>query len=250
MWGFTRNRRVGNWGRNWDSRKGIVSATVTEGEGGSSRQAGWKGGGMGNFRSPATRSVFEDNFRKVLQSHIITFEAKNPQINSGDENLIGKWKRRARNSQRGTDQKGNGSVSGKTKCTGVNGKNSVVSKNRGMFLTQRILQLLLIKKDRRVGLHRPAGHNECFCMERSRMEGIRVQLGFTGKLVVDCEGRSGGLGLFWTDKVNVSLLSFSRFHIDVRVTSGANEDWRFTGFYGHPEQDQRSHAWTLLKRLQ
>ncbi|KAK2638243.1 hypothetical protein Ddye_026038 [Dipteronia dyeriana] len=57
-----------------------------------------------------------------------------------------------------------------------------------------------------------------------RMENICVNLGFEGKLVVDCEGRSGGLGLFWSKK-------------------------RFTGFYGHPEQNQRSHAWILLKWL-
>ncbi|KAK3221477.1 hypothetical protein Dsin_008502 [Dipteronia sinensis] len=84
---------------------------------------------------------------------------------------------------------------------------------------------------------------------RSWMEKIRVKLGFVGKLVVECEGKSGGLCLMWTDRVDISLISYSRFHIDVRVSSYGDSDWRFTGFCGHPEADQRRHAWSILKRL-
>lgn len=80
----------------------------------------------------------------------------------------------------------------------------------------------------------------------SRMEKIRVKLGFVGKLVVDSERNSGGLCLMWYDKVSISLFSFSCFHIDIRVSSVDICDWRFNGFYGHPEPDQRKHAWTLL----
>ncbi|KAL5760811.1 hypothetical protein ACOSQ2_019649 [Xanthoceras sorbifolium] len=49
------------------------------------------------------------------------------------------------------------------------------------------------------------------------MERIHIKLGFSGKLVVDCIGRSGGLCLFWVDSINVDLLSFSAFYIDVKV---------------------------------
>ncbi|KAL5821783.1 hypothetical protein ACOSQ3_023665 [Xanthoceras sorbifolium] len=59
------------------------------------------------------------------------------------------------------------------------------------------------------------------CMEtrldNHQMERIRVKLGFSGKLVDDCVGRSGGLCLLWSPKVSVDLLSFSLFHIDVCV---------------------------------
>ncbi|KAK0608824.1 hypothetical protein LWI29_036579 [Acer saccharum] len=48
-------------------------------------------------------------------------------------------------------------------------------------------------------------------------EDFRVKLGFVGKLVVNCNGRSGGLCLFWLDVVDVNLLSYSLFHIDVQV---------------------------------
>ncbi|KAL5842737.1 hypothetical protein ACOSQ3_013340 [Xanthoceras sorbifolium] len=81
------------------------------------------------------------------------------------------------------------------------------------------------------------------------MERIRVKLGFVGKLVVNSEGRSGGLCLFWSKNTVVDLLSFSRFHIDVKISSVCNKTWRFSGFYGHPDPSQRHHAWTMLRRL-
>ena len=83
---------------------------------------------------------------------------------------------------------------------------------------------------------------------RQRLEDLRVKLGCVGKLVVERVGRSGGLALLWTDKVDISLLSYSRFHIDVAI-AGLGKNWRFTGFYGHPESSQRIHSWTLLRRL-
>ncbi|KAK3211937.1 hypothetical protein Dsin_016643 [Dipteronia sinensis] len=76
------------------------------------------------------------------------------------------------------------------------------------------------------------------------MESVRAKLGFFGKLVVNAEGRKYGLCLFWTEEIDVSLLSYSKFHIDVQVRTQ-----RLTGFYGHPEPAQRHHAWTLLRRL-
>ena len=46
------------------------------------------------------------------------------------------------------------------------------------------------------------------------MESVKVKLGFSSKLVVDSVGNSGGLCLLWSDSIDVSLLSFSQFHID------------------------------------
>ncbi|KAK3193103.1 hypothetical protein Dsin_024413 [Dipteronia sinensis] len=68
-----------------------------------------------------------------------------------------------------------------------------------------------------------------------RMKAIRVKLGFAGKLVADCNGRSGGICLLWTDSVDLSSLLFV--------------PRRFIGFYGYPEACQRHHSWTLLRRL-
>ena len=82
-----------------------------------------------------------------------------------------------------------------------------------------------------------------------RLEWIRVKLGFCGKLVVDCDGKKGGLCLLWDKSIDVSLLSYSRFHIDVHVSIPRGVSWRFTGMYGHPDSGQRQHSWNLLRRL-
>ncbi|KAK2649621.1 hypothetical protein Ddye_017110 [Dipteronia dyeriana] len=81
------------------------------------------------------------------------------------------------------------------------------------------------------------------------MEVIRVKLGFTGKLVVDSVGRSGVLYFMWKNLIDVSLLSYSRFHIDVKMVSQRDVSWRWTCFYGNPKASQRPHGWTLLRRF-
>ncbi|KAL5798041.1 hypothetical protein ACOSQ2_002861 [Xanthoceras sorbifolium] len=86
-------------------------------------------------------------------------------------------------------------------------------------------------------------------LSHSKMEIIRVRLGFSGKLVVNNVGRSGGLSLMWSDSISVSLLSYSNWHIDVMVTLDSGSCWRFSGMYGNPEAAQRVHSWELLRRL-
>lgn len=51
----------------------------------------------------------------------------------------------------------------------------------------------------------------------SKLENLRLKLGFYGKLVVDCVGQSGGLCLFWSNDLVVELLTYSPTHIDVRI---------------------------------
>ncbi|KAK3228833.1 hypothetical protein Dsin_000714 [Dipteronia sinensis] len=79
------------------------------------------------------------------------------------------------------------------------------------------------------------------CIQEN-MEILRVKLGYTGKLVVDSVGKSGGLYLMWDSSIDVVLMSYSQGHIDVRIHDENNRNWRFTGFYGHPEQAQRTNS--------
>ncbi|KAL5784031.1 hypothetical protein ACOSQ2_006423 [Xanthoceras sorbifolium] len=78
---------------------------------------------------------------------------------------------------------------------------------------------------------------------------VKEQLGFSGGLHVDCVGKSGGLMLLWNDVWDVSVLSFSRGHIDVVIKMENNLKWRFTGFYGCPVPNHRTDSWELLRRL-
>ena len=68
-------------------------------------------------------------------------------------------------------------------------------------------------------------------------------------LVVEAEGRSGGLGLIWREAVDINLLSLSNNHIDVEVHITGDQPWRLTGFYGEPNRNLRSRTWNLLRTL-
>ena len=75
---------------------------------------------------------------------------------------------------------------------------------------------------------------ETLC-SRSKLESIKVQLGYDGLFVVDRMGRSGGLALLWKGTNTVSLLKFSSNFIDAEVEVPELGKWRLTGFYGYPE---------------
>ena len=53
--------------------------------------------------------------------------------------------------------------------------------------------------------------------------------------MVHSVGKSGGLGLFWSENVGVDLLTYSQDHIDIKITDENGMIWRFTGFYSYPE---------------
>ncbi|KAL9668150.1 hypothetical protein QQ045_002525 [Rhodiola kirilowii] len=65
-----------------------------------------------------------------------------------------------------------------------------------------------------------------------KMEKLRVKIGFLGCFVVpSCRG-SGGLAVFWRRGTDVSIRSYSNYHIDFLVH--VNTPVRFTLFYGSP----------------
>jgi hypothetical protein len=78
---------------------------------------------------------------------------------------------------------------------------------------------------------------------------IRTKLGFDAAFAVDRMGRSGGLALLWRNHINCRVINYSHNFINVEVTSDKWSAWRFTGFYGHPEQERRRDSWDLLRSL-
>lgn len=55
-------------------------------------------------------------------------------------------------------------------------------------------------------------------------------------IIVEPQGRSGGLALLWKEKEHANLLSLSQNHIDVGVSVEGLGEWRLTGFYGEPDR--------------
>ncbi|XP_040996131.1 uncharacterized protein LOC121242293 [Juglans microcarpa x Juglans regia] len=82
------------------------------------------------------------------------------------------------------------------------------------------------------------------------MEKVKLKLGMKNCYVVDSKGASGGMALFWKDDLNVSLTSYSHFHISTKIKQRGNKgEWLMTGFYGHPLISKRSSSWNLLNTL-
>lgn len=89
---------------------------------------------------------------------------------------------------------------------------------------------------------------ETIC-KKDKIEFLRMKLGFEGMVVVDPQGRSGGLAFLWCDSDQEKLMSLSQNHIDVEVTVEGMGVWRITGMYGEPERSNRRKTWDLLRNL-
>lgn len=81
------------------------------------------------------------------------------------------------------------------------------------------------------------------------MEWIRNLLGYEGMVVVESQGRSGGLALMWKEENQASLRSRSNNHIDVETKVNGMSPWRLTGLYGEPNRNHRRKTWDLLRNL-
>ncbi|KAK8616870.1 hypothetical protein V6N13_116840 [Hibiscus sabdariffa] len=66
---------------------------------------------------------------------------------------------------------------------------------------------------------------------KNKVDNVRRRLGMAGCLDVERSDSCVGLLLMWSDRVEVELLSFSDFHIDVSINDGQKR-FRFTGIYG------------------
>ena len=70
------------------------------------------------------------------------------------------------------------------------------------------------------------------------MEKIKWSLGFRCGMAVYCQGRSGGLALWWRDGVQVKVRPWCQYFIDAEMV-WEGKSYRFTGFYGEPKTELR-----------
>ena len=85
--------------------------------------------------------------------------------------------------------------------------------------------------------------------DKEQLERLKYNVKFASLFVVNSQDRGGGLALLWQHGVQVWVDSFSRFHIDAIIQGGSREAWRFTGFYGEPDTNEREEAWNMLRML-
>ena len=81
------------------------------------------------------------------------------------------------------------------------------------------------------------------------MERVRISLGFEGMVVVEAQGHSGGLALLWKNNEDAQLLSYSKNHIDITISSKDHPSHRITGIYGEPNRAMRDATFRLLSHL-
>jgi hypothetical protein len=86
-------------------------------------------------------------------------------------------------------------------------------------------------------------------LDENRLEVLRCHWRFGGKFVVPSRGQSGGLVMFWSGHMGVSISSYSQYHIDAVLDYQSTNAWRFTGFYGSPTVEGKSAAWSILRTL-
>jgi len=84
---------------------------------------------------------------------------------------------------------------------------------------------------------------------KDQLEKIRCNIKYAGLFVVQKQDVGGGLTLLWKHGVTVWVDSFSRFHIAAIVHGGSADAWRFTGFYGAPNAQDREDAWAMMRLL-
>ncbi|KAK8660423.1 hypothetical protein V6N13_051349 [Hibiscus sabdariffa] len=77
---------------------------------------------------------------------------------------------------------------------------------------------------------------------------VRRQLSMVGGLEVKWSDSCVGLMLLWQDTIQVTLKSYSQWHIDVDVDDG-QFPFRFTGVYGSCYRDKKREVWELLDSL-
>ena len=83
-----------------------------------------------------------------------------------------------------------------------------------------------------------------------KVERMKWKLGLKGFCGVDCEGRGGGLALFWDESLRVTVLDSCKRYIDVNVEDhGSGKTWRSTFVYGEPCVEHRQRMWDHLVRL-
>lgn len=58
-----------------------------------------------------------------------------------------------------------------------------------------------------------------------KLKRIRLRLCLHGCIGADCEGRRGGLSLMWKEDVELSLINFSKYHINVTIKNSEERKW-------------------------
>uniref|UniRef100_A0A803NL84 Reverse transcriptase domain-containing protein n=1 Tax=Cannabis sativa TaxID=3483 RepID=A0A803NL84_CANSA len=87
-------------------------------------------------------------------------------------------------------------------------------------------------------------------LAKNVVDNLKHKLHFDSGLEIPRIGRSGGLLLFWSNDVTITLLSQSISHFDCYVScTVSNAFFHLTCFYGSPIDSLKAHTWNILNRI-
>lgn len=83
-----------------------------------------------------------------------------------------------------------------------------------------------------------------------RLETLKLKIGFDNCIGMLKSDSCRGVALLWMNDVPVRVRPYSARHMDVIIgTSGAPDEWRFTGIYGYAGTSDRASTWALMRHL-
>lgn len=84
-----------------------------------------------------------------------------------------------------------------------------------------------------------------------KFESCKFKLGFVNCLVVDSDRRSREIAMLWGKDINLSILSYSKFHINACIKEDESRRMQhfITNIYRHPEPSLRQKTWDLIQSL-
>ena len=79
-------------------------------------------------------------------------------------------------------------------------------------------------------------------IDKVRVESLATSIGFDKGYVVSSVGRSGGIGLFWNNTINIDISGYSNYHLDCEVRDPGFDPWRLNLVYGEAQTHLRHQA--------
>ncbi|XP_043710408.1 uncharacterized protein LOC122659358 [Telopea speciosissima] len=86
-------------------------------------------------------------------------------------------------------------------------------------------------------------------MKREKFDVVQRKRNFTGCVVVEPRGASGGLALLWNDFVTLNVLSSDARIVDVEVTAADHPPFFLTWVYGDPLRHKRKEVWDRITSI-
>ena len=71
--------------------------------------------------------------------------------------------------------------------------------------------------------------------DEARLVFVKECLKMKNKFVAPRRNKMGCLVIFWKEDFDLTVETFSKYHIDSTINNNKEGEWRFTGFYGEPD---------------